>query len=272
MFGIMGFLDSYAVPNEMLRKSAQESKERELAKAIPWDPNGKWQKYQAYTAESFQAWEPKIFHDLEPTRLVYPDRILKEDPKHFIMSDDGLWFACRKILPRASRLSVFKDNNGHIKGSVMFDGDLPITNLHYRNKPDSEWFPEPMMSFTPMEVRSLNLGTRLAKGHVIIGGLGLGYQLVEVSKRRQVRKITLIERSQSVINLIWPRVKPLIANGHEIEIITGDVFEKLPQMSADVALIDTFPSFPGNDYERNKMRRACPNIQTIWCWGGGAAV
>lgn len=272
MLGLIGFVP-FGLSDEnlaQLQKSAHEAKERQLAKATTWDPNGKWAKYQTYTAESFEEWQPKIFHDIEPVKAVYPEDVLKSG--HYIMSDDGLWFACRKILPRGANLSVFKTNNLHTKGSVMFDGDLPITNLHFRNKPDGAWFEAPMMSFTPMEVRSLNLGTRLAKGHVVLGGLGLGYQLVEVSKRKQVTKITLVEKSQSLFNLVWPRVKSLIANGHEVNIIIGDVYEELPKLTADVALVDVFRNFGHNGHYRNQLKKTCPNIKGIWCWGGGAAV
>ena len=61
-----------------------------------------------------------------------------------------------------------------------------------------------------MEFFTLRGGTRFSRGHTVVAGLGLGHQLREVTHRKQVKRVTLIERSQSLLDFIMPALKPLL--------------------------------------------------------------
>ncbi len=125
---------------------------------------------------------------------------------------------------------------------------------------------EPFMSLTPNEVVTLRPGTKKAKGHTVVAGLGLGYQLIDVCARPQVERVTLIEQSQDLIDWLWPLIQPK-CGGKVTRIITGDVTKVLPTVTADAALVDVYPGYGHNDYERRELRTTCHSIGHIWCWG-----
>ena len=41
-----------------------------------------------------------------------------------------------------------------------------------------------------------------------VAGLGLGYQLIEISKRPQVTRLTLVEKSRSIVDWLLPVITP----------------------------------------------------------------
>ena len=78
-------------------------------------------------------------------------------------------------------------------------------------------------------------------------------------------KLTLVEKSQDLVDWLYPRIKPHL--GMEVEVIVGDAWHVLLNMEADVALVDIFENSGGNDWEQSKLRRLCLGIKYIWCWG-----
>ncbi len=88
----------------------------------------------------------------------------------------------------------------------MWDGPVSIPALHERLSYNKDhWDQVPWMSLTPMEMMTMRHGTKRARGRVIVAGLGLGHQLIEVSKRKQVKEIVLVEKSQELVDWILPR-------------------------------------------------------------------
>ena len=84
-----------------------------------------------------------------------------------------------------------------------------------------------VMSNTPAEIsdhlcfiyRSKRVG-----GDILINGLGLGVALSEILKSDLVRSVTVIEKSNDVINLVAGH----FANDHRVSIINQDAFEFNP--------------------------------------------
>lgn len=56
------------------------------------------------------------------------------------------------------------------------------------------------MSLTPMEVESHFMPIQLAKGHVGVGGLGLGYYTQRILEKEEVESVTVFELDQNVID------------------------------------------------------------------------
>jgi hypothetical protein len=137
----------------------------------------------------------------------------------------------------------------------------------YQCQPDQPgvWNEAPWMSLTPAEILTLREGTKLAKGRVVIGGLGLGHQLIEVSKRLQVKEIVLVELSQELVDFYLPRVRPLIKK--RLTVLVGDAFQIIPTLSADVALLDMFPAYGGNEPATRALAARSPKIKKMWGWG-----
>ena len=244
MFGIAGLVEGLAA------RRAQEECPRRMAQATPWSPSIAWAPEMNIRADSYN------------TTVLFPETTIVKgldfSPEATAnRSPDGRFCYCRRLLPAGARLATY---SGSRRGTVLFDGPVEIQGLYslgrlYRGDR------APWMSLTPMEVMSLRSGTRLAKGHVVIAGLGLGHQLIEVAKRKQVTKITLVECEQTIVDWILPRVRQYLPANVDLEVIVGDACTLIPKMTADVALIDIYPHYGDNEFP------TCPNIPRVWVWG-----
>jgi hypothetical protein len=228
--------------------------EERLATAVPWTARTGWRRELTITADSYR---PRRLFDVQPLR----GRPSDATPECVASDPSGRWSYVERVLPRGAALPIM---SGRKRGDVMFDGDVSLPALFETGR--RGWNDGPWMSLTPMEIISLRPGTSKAKGRVVVAGLGLGHQLIEVSLRRQVTSLVLIERDASLVEWLMPRLAPHL--GMPVEIVVDDVWKALPTMSADVALLDTFPGYGGNAWERDRMRAKCAGrIGHIWAWG-----
>ncbi len=81
-----------------------------------------------------------------------------------------------------------------------------------------------VMSNTPAEIRDFVHIIRRAKGNILINGLGLGVLLTAILEKTEVKTVTVIEKSQDVINL----VAPTFSSDERVTIICADAFEYQP--------------------------------------------
>jgi hypothetical protein len=81
-----------------------------------------------------------------------------------------------------------------------------------------------VMSNTPAEISDYRHFVWKAKGSVLINGLGLGCVLADVLKKESVEKVTVIEISSDVINLVAPFFK----TDSRVSIIQADAFTWKP--------------------------------------------
>ena len=49
--------------------------------------------------------------------------------------------------------------------------------------------------------------------------------------------------------------------------LVGDAFKIIPTLSADVALLDMFPAYGGNEPATRELARRSPKIKKVWGWG-----
>lgn len=80
-----------------------------------------------------------------------------------------------------------------------------------------------VMSNTPDEIRDFSHFTRRAKGSVLINGLGLGCVVKVLLDNPEITKITVIEKSEDVINLVAPYF-----NDERLVIVNADAFDYIP--------------------------------------------
>lgn len=250
--------DLFGMESEGQRKRRKErereDRERRLPLCVPWDPKIKFQKELNIKADTYPYWN--LFPDVTPCREVFPQQVLAKGPAYYRMSEDETFFYCVKEIRKGEDLATYY---GRQKGSVMFDGSVYFPTL-YRKQWEDRWKEEPWMSTTPMEVLTMRGGTKLAKGHTVVAGLGLGFQLAEVTHRKKVTKVTLVEIDQGLVNLMMPALKDRLGTT-PVEVIVGDAEKVVPTLTADVALIDIFDGYGGNEF------KPCPNIPKVWCWG-----
>ena len=234
-----------------------EEYQRRMRSCVPWSPAMTWTPELNLIGESFE------------TLNVFPELAASDAPVDELnpaerADSPGKQFRYCVRLHRAGRklMTWFGDRTG----SVIFDSDVRIPAI-YQCLPGQPgvWSEAPWMSLTPAEILTLREGTRLAKGRVVIGGLGLGHQLIEVSKRLAVKEIVLVELSQELVDFYLPRVRPLIKK--RLTVLVGDAFQIIPTLSADVALLDMFPAYGGNEAATRALASRSPKIKKMWGWG-----
>lgn len=107
---------------------------------------------------------------------------------------------------------------------------------------------ETMMSETPMEQRTNSTFVIDAHGDVLIGGLGLGMIIMAIQNKEDVRSITVLEKSQDVIDAIQHQL-PL---NNKVNIICADVFDWKPDKKYDCIYMDIW-YYPNQEaYEEMK--------------------
>jgi hypothetical protein len=258
MFGIP---DLFLSPDLRKRQAEWRKKERarRLKECVPWDPKMKWAEELNLIADTYQALE--LFPGLCSSAPYNINRL--NDEQH-IDSPDGKW---RYVVSRLSRGEKISTVYAAKHGSVLFDGDVRVPALYKRSRIWPDRFDDkPYMSLTPMEMFTLRGGTRRAKGDVILAGLGLGHQLIEVSKRKKVKRLRIIEINQVLVDWLWPHIEPHLQM--PVEVIVGNAYKLIPETTADVVLLDTFKGYGSNHYERDDLRRACGDrVGFIWAWG-----
>jgi len=103
----------------------------------------------------------------------------------------------------------------------------------------NEW-----MTLTPVDLDTCDDAIERARGKVVTFGLGLGYYAYMVSEKRCVESITVIEKSDKVIELFKKYVLPQFSNAQKIRIINADAFEyaegEMPREEYDFAFVDTW--------------------------------
>jgi hypothetical protein len=226
----------------------------EKMEAKPYSEKIKVEKRLKLSADSWV--EYKLFNCKSSFKDV--DSLVQENEEEcFVLSSEKNYIYINKMIPENQGLDAFLGNK---LCAVAFDKPTIIPCL-YERQWNGRYSREPWMSITPSEIFTLRCGTRYAKKHTVVAGLGLGYQLVEVSKRKQVTKITLVEKSQELVDWLLPAIREKMHGNAELEVIVGDAYEIIPKMKADVALIDIYPGYGYNEFKR------CPNIEKVWVWG-----
>jgi len=245
------------------QRAAEDERKRKIAEirmsqAIDWNPRMKWDRELNLTGKSYTEWLNRwSLFDIPGAPIGNVEAMLVRDPQSVVVSPCGQWAYTACILPAGCYIStVF----GKQIGSVLFDDDVVIPRITKRGwMGDDQWNPKPFMSLTPMEIFTMRGGERRAKGNVVIGGLGMGYQLIQCSHRKKVKRLRVVELDQGLADWLFP----IISNktGLKAELIIGDAKKIIPTLEADVALVDIWPSYGGNHMPH------CPRIGYTWCWG-----
>lgn len=259
---VAGFVDALN-PKEAARRHALHKQwcEQQLVHAEAWTDDMKWKKTLVLKGDTYK---PRRLFLVKPCTVTN----INDAPRNQILvSPCKRWCYAERVWPRATDLPTMSGRN---TGVVIFDKDIALPALYEADPHRGErWKVNTWMSHTPMEIMTLRPGTKRAKGKTIVAGLGLGHQLIEVSHRKQVKEVVLVERDRGLVRWLLPRIKPFMGPA-PLTVVVGDAYTVLPKMTADVALVDIFPSYGGNEGDRDRLRKECKNIGFIWAWGCGA--
>jgi hypothetical protein len=228
-----------------------------------WNPNMPWSPLMAINASTYTV--TKLFDVSDVEVEVDPDPNALERGE-CVDSPQGTWRYSNPVLPGGLFVETFMYD---LSGFVVFDGNVTIPTLNSKNE-FGRWNEFPYMSISPSEVLGLREGIDRAKGRVVVAGLGLGYALAEISKKKNVDGIILVEISEELVDWILPEVKKHMEAAKLEQVIVGDAYVEVPKLKATTAIIDIFPSYGGNNLNNFlRMKKASKGIKDMWGWGLG---
>lgn len=249
MFGLLSFI-RMREESEAVKKARKRQLENRIEREVQdWADDIKWQKLLVIRASTFPT---RSLFKVKPTKTRMQDSLPEQERA---LSPNRSWAYTELILPRGEPLNCVY---GSKVGEALFDDDIAIPLIHQRQSYDNQWPSKPWMSTTPQEILTLRCGTRFAKGTTVIAGLGMGHQLEQVCKRKQVKKVVVVEKEKELVDWVLPQ---LDLNDKDVEFVIGDAKELVPKMTADAALIDIYKGYGWNTFPD------CPNIKKVWVWG-----
>lgn len=120
------------------------------------------------------------------------------------------------------------------------------------------WMPN-----TLMEVTTHQKAIKKAKGNILVAGLGLGMFLKAIKDKKEVDKITVIEKSKEVIKLVGKYYQD-----KKIKIINADIFQYQTQEKFDFIWLDIWPDICSDNLQEMKTLKDkfSKNSKDILCW------
>lgn len=135
-----------------------------------------------------------------------------------------------------------------------------------------------VMSDTDMEWRTNLPFLKAARGRVLIGGLGLGFVVVPLLRKKEVETVTVVEKYQDVIDLVLPHIaQPTLT------VKQGDVHTYRSQLNGDKFDCIYFDIWPDMCWDnlaemkslessyRSVLHRKNPNRWNRWIGSWGKA-
>lgn len=123
------------------------------------------------------------------------------------------------------------------------------------------------MSLTPMEIQSAALAIHRAHGHVVTGGLGLGYFTLRAAAKPEVTKVTVYEIEPLVIqwfNKVYAD-RPEMA---KVTVVPGDMRETFRGTTCDFAFVDIYQDMLSDEVLTDaKLFRKHNEIGRYQYWG-----
>ena len=139
--------------------------------------------------------------------------------------------------------------------------DFPIVSLTEKGR--CTW-----MSDTPMEQEGLRIPSIIARGDILIIGLGIGLLPTLIKMRnKMVDSITIIEKNQEVANLVYGKIK---ARKTSLLLNDGESYLAVPGMKFDFIFIDIWGSItaPMREIEHwtNLAKNRLKKGGEVRCW------
>lgn len=164
----------------------------------------------------------------------------------------------KEVIPRDIVMNIYNNKEGRItKGKYQFD--YPSVVLKENG---NIW-----MSDSQLEVESIIEAVAVARGDVLIGGLGIGLLPTFIKNTRSVRKIDIVELHQEVIDLVFHQIAT-----SKMRVINDDIFHYLDTTNNkyDFIHIDIWSSITAPmkeiDIVKEKAQRCLKPNGIIWCW------
>jgi hypothetical protein len=211
---------------------------------------------------------PLVFPDDTPpngkiwikSKPIFREMVFKEEYKH----EKPRWET--SILKRSDMINYYTatDSNGNV-----IPQDDPAYDVFF---PPKAW-----MSDTIQERCMMHAAAKLARGKVLVGGLGLAiYPQLVFHMQRPIESITILEQNANVIELVQEPWQKTLNNlqKQQVLIVEGTIEDYLQQTeeSFDTFYFDTWedcdPRFlPHVNYLIQLALSKCTPTGQIQCWG-----
>lgn len=187
------------------------------------------------------------------------------------------FYYANKTLPLSYSLSTAVSRKR--QGRVFFDGPVVMPVLFEQMGPEEDFRQRVWMGLTPMEMITQRKGIDMARGRVVVGGLGLGWFLKEIADKPEVTEIVVVDLNPQLFEWIVPRLKEKFPNvaAKLSKCVAGDVYQfmfdeiqTLGPTDETLYLLDIWPMFGDADYDRNYVQFEHVLGDRIWGWGRGA--
>jgi len=208
------------------------------------------------------------------THFDIPPVLWPESGK-FVVSPQGNFAYQNRIVPEGDPLRLY----GKQPGVVVWNGDIvhpiliDLTRSHTGDRFDANTplkdrvqFGAIWMSLNPMEVLTQRSGVRMAKGKVVIGGLGLGWLLRKVCDKAEVDHVIVVEKSKELLD--WYGYKMCGSFAKVSDVICDDIYNQIDKYGLEARyLLDIWHLYSGaaNDYRLVPVRRKLK--RRLWAWG-----
>ena len=120
---------------------------------------------------------------------------------------------------------------------------------------------ENIMQDTTREYREHKQFLKEAHGDILVAGLGLGMINESLMNNPNVKSITIVEKNQEVIDLVWPHCP----KNEKIRLVHADIYDWEPDSKWDIGWFDSWcGENQHTEYQKNmneKYSQVCEDIQ-----------
>lgn len=218
-----------------------------------------WIKKNCYVCDSdcFTYAKPTVKQCLQ--KLGKYEFYVRVYPTHITETVGFLWNLKPQTI-RASLDIIQEDKQSKVSFSDFVY--IPILSVKSTDSRDIVW-----MSLTPSEVFSQREALPLAKGHVLIAGLGLGWLTSKVLENPLVDLVTQIEIDSEIAKFFGNPLQVKYPN--KFQLITANVWNFLNDIDLeqfDTILFDIWPRY-GMAYSDKKFQLLKQQHSNVWGWG-----
>jgi len=187
----------------------------------------------------------------------------------------GNWLICHKTLDEEfvkheQMMSIFSHSYGETH-DLEAGTYVELREVHPQED-GSERYSFPIMSDTPMERRTNRMFVNVAKGEVLIAGLGIGMVLWPLLQKEDVTAITVIELEPEVIEMVEPVFQPIAGKTRtELTVIEASIFDwPLPKDTMwDTIYFDVWADICGDNWSEMKtLNRRFSRRVNVGGWKG----
>lgn len=153
---------------------------------------------------------------------------------------------------------------GHLPG--YWSGIALVRDMPILLRGGDSW-----MSISAQEVESQEIGIRLARGHVLIFGLGMGWAAAAAAANPAVASVTIVEKDPDVIALhhaLDPFAQLPDSARAKLRLIEGDAFDYVPDRPVDLLMPDIWrPIVSEGRFDEVRRMQDNAGAASIYFWG-----